>query len=373
MPDRTPEPAEGERQRYALPNEYGPARPSVGNDDDLDHFFDDDTPAVTLHDRDAEIEVESPSVGAAGAVAATEATSAIAATGPERRPRPRRRPRRPHRPTPAAPLSRREIREQREQEKAAAKSGGKKPPRSRRSKWIRRGIAIAVVILLIPVAMSYVDYINRPGSDTLSVKTVEWIRDNGGNGIVNTIERWWYTNNPPPTGGKPKAIKVQDTVNDTTGQADAPRRPPTRRSNGSRRRRPASPRRRPRCEPNEGVWQPTGRLVLGQPAVYTTYVRPDAIHTSYYTGLMWLDTKLLRANYIVGLEQPGGGGPNPWGSQIPDRQRGQRHRRVQLRLQDGLRQRRRVPRRHDDGAAARRLGVAGDHPGRRGQRRRVGT
>ncbi len=35
---------------------------------------------------------------------------------------------------------------------------------------------------------------------------------------------------------------------------------------------------------------------------------------------MWLDTKLLRANYIVGLEQPGGG-PNPWGSQIPVSQR----------------------------------------------------
>ena len=73
-------------------------------------------------------------------------------------------------------------------------------------------------------------------------------------------------------------------------------------------------------EPNEGVWQPTGRLVSGQPAVYTTYVRPDAVHTSYYTGLMWLDTKLLRANYIVGTEQPGGG-PNPWGSQIPESER----------------------------------------------------
>jgi hypothetical protein len=50
--------------------------------------------------------------------------------------------------------------------------------------------------------------------------------------------------------------------------------------------------------------------------VYTTYVRPDAVHTAYYTGIMWLDTRLLRNNYVVGLEQPGGG-PNPWGSQIP--------------------------------------------------------
>jgi len=44
------------------------------------------------------------------------------------------------------------------------------------------------------------------------------------------------------------------------------------------------------------------------------------VHTSYYTGLMWLDTKLLRANFIVGTEQPGGGA-NPWGSEIPEDQR----------------------------------------------------
>ena len=70
------------------------------------------------------------------------------------------------------------------------------------------------MLLLIPVAVDYVDYLNKPGSDTISVRTVEWIRDNGGNGIVNTIERWWYTNNPPPTGGRPDAIKTQKTVVD---------------------------------------------------------------------------------------------------------------------------------------------------------------
>jgi hypothetical protein len=36
---------------------------------------------------------------------------------------------------------------------------------------------------------------------------------------------------------------------------------------------------------------------------------------------MWLDTKLLKAVYVPGLQEPGAG-PNPWGSQIPDDQRG---------------------------------------------------
>ena len=152
--------------------------------------------------------------------------------------------------------------EQREQAQATEKATTKttRPPRSTRAKWIRRGIAIAVVLLLIPVAVSYVDYLQRPGSDTISVRTVEWIRDHGGNGIVNTIERWWYTNNPPPTGGKPSAIKVQETVIDTTTKANTapPTYPQIQRIPPPTARVPTPA---PEVEPNEGVWQPTGRLV----------------------------------------------------------------------------------------------------------------
>jgi len=318
LPDRTPEPAEGERQRYPLPSEYGPARP-VRRVDDFEHL-DGEQPAVTL--RAADEPAPSEPVGDASGAEVTDAPGVPGAEGAEvadvaGAPALPAQP-----PEPAGPpMSRREIREQRERERAAAKSSRKRPPRSTRSRWIRRGVAIAVVVLLIPVAVSYVHAVQRPGSDTLSVKTVEWIRDHGGNGIVNTIERWWYTNNPPPVGGKPSAIKVQGTVSDTTSKPHSTAPPPTY---PEIQRIPPPTGRVPtpaaEVEPNEGVWQPTGRLVLGQPAVYTTYVRPDAVHTSYFTGIMWLDTKLLKANYVVGLEQPGGG-PNPWGSQIPPDQR----------------------------------------------------
>ncbi len=302
MSDRPRDHTEGAPSPYSLPSEYAPA-PPLSRYDEFDPH--DDLPAVTLHDRDAEVVVEPP-VRATGA----DSVDLRATAHPEAR-------------TPAEPavrLSRREIREQREREQAAAKLHAKttKKPRSRRSRWIRRGIAVAIVIALVPVAVSYVDYLNKPGSDTLSVRTVEWIRDHGGNGIVNTVERWWYTNNPPPTGGTPNAIKTQKTVADATDKSSAPptypqiqRLPPPT----ARVPTPATD-----VQENEGVWQPTGRLVLGQPAVYTTFVRPDAAHTAYYTGLMWLDTKLLRANYVVGTEQPGGG-PNPWNSQIPPERR----------------------------------------------------
>jgi hypothetical protein len=197
-----------------------------------------------------------------------------------------------------------------------------------RSPWVKRSIIIALVVLLVPIGVSYANALTAPGTDSMSIRTVEWIRDNGGNGIVNTVERWWYTNNPPPEGGRPDKIEIAGT----TGSADASNAfpswyvpviaspvpiqhltPPT----ANRVPTPAA-----QVEQNEGVWAPTGRTVQGLPAIYTTYVRPNAANTSYYVGLMWVDTKLVRASYVVGLNEPGGG-PNPWNSQIPATLRGQ--------------------------------------------------
>jgi hypothetical protein len=185
---------------------------------------------------------------------------------------------------------------------------------------VRRGIAIAVVILLIPVAWSYADALRRPGTNSLGIRTVEWVRDHGGNGIVNTIERWWYTNNPPVVGGRPDRIEVQGTGGDVpvSTRVPSPTLPPQPQHIPPPMQRVPTPA--PVVESNEGVWMPAGRLVGGLPAEYVTFVRPDAVHTSYYVALMWLDTKLLKAVYVPGLQEPGGG-PNPWGSQVPESER----------------------------------------------------
>lgn len=44
----------------------------------------------------------------------------------------------------------------------------------------------------------------------------------------------------------------------------------------------------------------------GLPAVRVAYVRPDDRHTSYLTGLMWLDPKLLAGRLHPGYQDPGG-------------------------------------------------------------------
>ena len=45
----------------------------------------------------------------------------------------------------------------------------------------------------------------------------------------------------------------------------------------------------------------------GIPAVYVTFLRPDAIHTSVVDGIAWMDSKLLSATLYSGSYIPGGG------------------------------------------------------------------
>ena len=49
------------------------------------------------------------------------------------------------------------------------------------------------------------------------------------------------------------------------------------------------------------------RLVGGVPAVYTTFMRPDAVHTSVVDGVAWMDMRLLAATLYSGSYIPGGG------------------------------------------------------------------
>ena len=181
---------------------------------------------------------------------------------------------------------------------------------------MRRVIAVVLVALLVPTVWSYYQTVSAPGTDPVTVRSVEWLKNNGMTGVVNSVEHWWYTHHAPPIGGKlkhglPHSSGVSGTAQGKKGSsASVPAHLP-----------PPAPIPPLVATPlaGEGIWTPTGRTVQGLPAVYITYFRPDALHTGIVVGAMWMDTTLLKAQLVPGLQEPGG--PNPWGGAVPLDQR----------------------------------------------------
>lgn len=167
-----------------------------------------------------------------------------------------------------------------------------------------RAILFAVLAVFAWFTFSFVSALYNPSFGTsLSARAAEWGRDHGLGAVVTFIETEWYRLNPPKVGGKPPASAFAGPPAVGGHVASALHLP-------SRLRSPAGA-----WLPNEGVWHPAGRLVDGVPAIVTTTVRPDAVHTSYVVGVAWMDTRLLKAQLYSGSTIPGGG-PYPYTAPI---------------------------------------------------------
>ena len=195
----------------------------------------------------------------------------------------------------------------------ASSRGVRRARRQRRrpARRRRRIVVLAIVIALIAVpGWSLGRTLMANTTDPLSVRVVEWARDHKMGGLVSAIERSWYAHHQPAAGGTPKGGIPRAPV--TVAHA----RPRTVR------KVKAAPIAPPNVAPlvahplpNEGVWQPSGRLVNGRPVLWITYLRPDAVHTSLLAGVAHFDMSRLRATLHAGTDVPGGG---PWthGAQI---------------------------------------------------------
>src|SRR5271169_1252587 len=190
-----------------------------------------------------------------------------------------------------------------------ARGGGRRPPpvrgvRRRRRRRIVRGVLLALLAFFVWFAISFVAALFNPSYGTsLSARAAEWGRDHGLGVVVTWIETEWYRLHPPAVGGTPPAGAFGGPTVPTRSLASALPTP-------TRLHSPAGS-----WLPNEGVWHPAGRVVDGASAIYTTTVRPDAIHTSYVVGVAWMDPRLLRAQLYSGSGIPGGG-PYPYTAPI---------------------------------------------------------
>jgi hypothetical protein len=162
---------------------------------------------------------------------------------------------------------------------------------------LRRIIALTIVLLVADTCASFAGAMLRPSNVGLSVRVVEWLRDNGAAGLVSDAEAIYYSLSAPSTGGA--ALRVLPRV----GVGGA-------RRAGSYAPPPVPPAIEPALS-GEGVWHGTGPLVGGAPAVLVTTLRPDPSYPQLVAGLAWIDTSRASIALIPGRYEPPGGGSGP--------------------------------------------------------------
>ena len=155
-------------------------------------------------------------------------------------------------------------------------------PRRRRRLLITAGITAAV---LAAPAVSYVQALTYPGSAPFATRSVEWVRDNGGGRVVDAAENWWYARHVP-AGQTP-------TVRAGTGSTHVVRTvqvaPPVILGV-------------PQVV-GEDQWIPGRSGADGNPALWTTFFRPDAAHPEVIAGAAWIKAGAV-AHLVAGTTQP---------------------------------------------------------------------
>jgi hypothetical protein len=146
------------------------------------------------------------------------------------------------------------------------------------------------------VGMSYGQALTYPGNASWQVRSVEWVRDHGGSGLVNAVENWWYARNTPTGATPPPGTLPSLTGSGAPVTATAPRPPPLPLL-------PTASRL-----PGEARWVPSAQRTGRAPAMYTGYFRPDPAHPSQIVGVAWINQALVTSHLIAGTREPGGTG-----------------------------------------------------------------
>ncbi|WP_256796431.1 hypothetical protein [Terrabacter sp. Ter38] len=164
---------------------------------------------------------------------------------------------------------------------------------------------VVLAVLVVIVGVSYGRALLAPGDAPWTVRTVEWVRDNGGAGVVDAVENWWFTRDPPGN-----ATPDASALPDLTAPGSVTRGTP---GGGTASPGPAGP---PSVTiPNgivpvarEGAWVPGRTDRYGLPAMYTTFVQPDPSHASVVAAFAWIRSSDTVGHLVAGTTQPGGDG-----------------------------------------------------------------
>ncbi|MHB1859698.1 MAG: phosphodiester glycosidase family protein [Solirubrobacteraceae bacterium] len=176
----------------------------------------------------------------------------------------------------------------------------------------RRIATIASIIVLVPAFFSYAITIATGGNSSISIRSIEWLRTNGGAGFVSSIENFYYSLTAPSKGGaKLKALPHVGVAVHASQAAHHSYRPPN-----------IAPLTSPAL-PEEGVWHSTSRRAGAYPPVLvTTFRSAPSEYPRLVAGVAWIDPLRTKIVLYPGTEQPSVQIPNRGPSEVPPALRG---------------------------------------------------
>ena len=186
--------------------------------------------------------------------------------------------------------------------------GSRRPPPPRLTPWrrLRRIVVIALLVCLVPVAISYVTTMEQPSNSTFTIRSFEWLRDHGAANIAVQAEDLYYTLNAPATGG-PGLRALPGARPRVTVAAVA--HPPD-----------VVPAISPAL-PGEGVWSPSESFTGRDAPVQITTLRSDPNYPRMVAGLAWINTSRTRIALYPGRVEPSVTLPRG-PMEVPDARRG---------------------------------------------------
>ncbi len=165
-------------------------------------------------------------------------------------------------------------------------------------RW-RRIAMTASLLVLIPAVYSYIRVATETSNSKLSIRTVEWFRDNGAAGIVAQVESVYYSLTAPSKGG-PTVRALPKVGYGVTSAGTGLSRAATEEE--------YRPERVPAilhpALPGEGVWHATRPGLAAHPPVLLTTIRDQPEYPRVVAGLAWIDAKRTSLTLYPGRLEP---------------------------------------------------------------------